>query len=320
VKPLWRVVLAVAILAAISLLLTRKSSPPEPQFEGKSFSVWLSWLFVEPARINPEAVRAFQAMGEPAVQRLMTLVEQEDSLLAKQILKHACKYPALGKVADSSFWTQYLAARALGEIGTNAASAIPVLTRKTQSAEKQVAAAAQAALIRIRNEPIEPHLSAFFDVTNKTYPHPFLVLCELGTHAESAIPKLLEGLDSPNKRVRGLSLHLLGYVGINSTECFAALTNLLQDSDSMVRGSAIDALANFGPPAKPAAPLVVKLLDDPDDLCQSSALYFLDAVLTPQEFAPYRARVEVVTNAVNEVTADLARILLRDKALGVKTN
>lgn len=315
-KLLARIALPVIFLAVLIALIYRAKSKHEPEFQGEPLSVWLVTLIHDTPRIDSNAVIALRTMGEPAVRHLTEMVENENSILTKLLLKRSHNSPFLAQFVHNKSWNRQLAAQALGEIGTNAAAAIHALEKMSRDSSKAVASAAIGALILIRNEPVENYVAAYLDYPNNRSNGAYGIraLMSLGPHAKVAVPVLLQQLNSTNSALRRSAITLLGYIGVECSQCVNALTNFLKDPDPMVRHSAVSSLALLGTLAKPAAAAVAELLDDPDALCQGEALFYFEMVLTPEEFAPYRAHVERLTNAPNETTAALAANLLREKA------
>ena len=313
-KPAARIGLPVAIVAVLISAFLLTNAEREPEFSGKPLSFWLMQLFADFPRRNPKAIEALRGMGEPAVHRLSKAVEREDSFLTKQLLKHSDKVPMIGEMIPSKYWHRYLAARALGAIGTNATAAIPALKKMSQDSERTLAMSATAALVLVQSEPIERYVSAYLDNSNRTNAsRAFLVLCELGPYAEEAIPALLHELESTNSRVRFKAIHVLGSVGAESEMCVQVMTNLLYDADQSIRYSAANALANCGPLAKKTTPHVARLLNDSEDLCRSSALMFLWRIVETNEFKPYAVAVKRLTNDTNSIVRSWAETVLEQK-------
>lgn len=306
-------VVAMVAVAVLVTLLTK--SEPEPEFKGRPLSYWLVHNFVNYPRRNPEAIHALREMGQPAVKRLTEMVEREDSFLRMQIVKHGDKLSVLNENLPIRYWERYYAALALGSIGTNAASAIPVLEKMAAGDDHDLARAGRAALVLVRNESIRELTAKYLDRSNATnFGDAYGIILQLGPYAEEAIPVLLKEMQSTNNRTRLMAMTLLENVCVESELCVPVMTNLLSDSNPLIRCSAADALANSGRLAKDAAPLVVRLLDDQDYLCRCSALGFLYSVASSNEFAPYQARISLMTNDSNELVRDWAKKVLREKA------
>ncbi len=183
--------------------------------------------------------------------------------------------------------------------------------------DKIIAQAAQAALVLVKGEPMAKLLADYLDYSNHANStKAFGTLMSLGPYAEDTIPALLAELQSTNDRIRISVVLILRNVGVESPVCVSVMTNLLNDPNRTVRYSAANALASSGPLARGATPLVVRLLDDPDVNCRNSALIFLHAVVTANEFALIQTKVQQMTNDPDNSVRDTAKWVLREKSGG----
>ena len=312
-KTAARIGLLITVLTLVVVVFLVGRRNPPPSYRDKPFNAWVLQLFSTYPKRDSEALQALLAMGEPAVERLARMVEREDSILTTKLLEQADKVPLIRQIVPSKCWYRYMAAKALGEIGTNAASAIPALSKMALDPDRGLSVAATAALVLVRNESIEQIMAAYVDYSNTNSKKAFGLLLKLGPHAKAAIPVLLNELQSTNDRIRVLAITVLRGAAIESPECLSVFSNLLTDKNNLIRSIAADGLANYGPLAKPEMSSVVKLLDDPDSLCQSSALMFLWHVASPEEFAPFQNKVRSLTNSPNEATRIWAGKLLKEK-------
>ena len=169
----------------------------------------------------------------------------------------------------------------------------------------------------VKGESVADLTAAYFNSSDRTNSsRAFGVLLSLGPYAEEAIPSLLDALESTNSRIRLSAMNLLGSIGAESERCVAVMTNLLTDPDSSIRYSAANALVNSGPLARHTTPMVLPLLDDHEELCRISALNFLRYVVVSNEFAPYRAKVQQMTNDSSELVRSTAEWVLREQSAG----
>jgi HEAT repeat protein len=313
-KAPMRIGLAIGLSIVLTLAVLFLPPKPEPKHGGRPLNDWLTQLVSTYPRMDPDAVQALNAMGEAAVRLLIPTAENDDSPLKKKILAHADRFPLLEDVLPSKFWGRYIAVKALGEMGTNATPAIPTLKKLERGDDPMLASAARAALVLIQNQSIEAIATDYFDYQTPTNSsNAFGLLLELGPHAKSAVPRVLEELQSTNGRVRIGAALVLRHIGVESPECVPVFTNLLSDPDRLMRIAGIDGLANCGPMATSAAPAVVELLEDPESLCRSSALIYLLRVIPPQAFAPYRLMVQGATNDPDQMVRLLAGRVLQEK-------
>jgi HEAT repeat protein len=296
------------MLMGITLLFSYKA---ELSYEGKTATEWVIEANANYPRRNQTAVQALRQMGEPAVLHLAWMVETRDSALKSKVLSLSDRFPLIDEVMSSSHWYRYYAARALGDIGPTAKAAVPALEAMTYDPERQLGNIAKAALIRIREEPLQPSIDAFRDPMSTNSSDAFGVLMELGPAAKLAIPTVLEQLQSTNSRVRLRAVLLLGYIGVESEECVAPLAAMLDDADEMVVYTAISSLSHFGPLAKSVIPEIILFLKHAESRLRSNALMFIFLVVPPEEFAPLRYAVQQAT--ADEDVRHLAEMVLREK-------
>jgi len=283
-------VLTVALLIVLLLLLCHK---PEPKHNGKPLSEWLTQLVVNYPRMDGEAVLALNAMGEEAVRCLVETVEDEDSPLTTRLLEYSDKLPLLADVLPSKAWGQFVALKALAEMRTNAASAIPSLQRLAAvTNDYMLAPAARAALVLIQNDSIEALADQVFDGDRTNSSPAFGVLLALGPRGKPAIPRVLNELQSTNEGVRLRSAIILQHIGIESPECVPAFTNMLTDPNHLMHRLGITALANSGNLATSSAPAVVELLEDSESNCRHAVLEYLWRAIPPESFGPFRSGVQ----------------------------
>lgn len=285
-------------------------SRDEPKYGGKNITEWLPELFFKnyPQR-DPEALHALQAMGQPAVLYLAKIAETDDSAITAKSLQYASRFPAIEQFVPTKYWWRYLAAKALGELATNASAAVPALEKMARHSDPNLSRVAAASLVLVRDQPIEELIAAY-----STNSRAYGILMELGPHAKLAMPTLINELESTNSRVRIRAVIALKAVGKESPECVSVFTHLLSDTNDLVRSQAIDGLTACGDMAKSATPAVVRLLDDPSDSCQMNALMFLYQTASPMEFAPYQSKVQSLTASTNELTRMWAETVLAEKS------
>jgi HEAT repeat protein len=123
---------------------------------------------------------------------------------------------------------QVLAARTLGQMGANAASAVPALVETLTSEYAHVRQAVAEAL------------------------------CEIGSAAEPAVPALCSILADRLPTVRRSGAKALARVGRGAELAMPALIQLLADREDEVREAAIEALAHIGPGTVPSLIVILE--------------------------------------------------------------
>ncbi len=315
-KTSARIGLTTFALLAVAAVVFKSFRIPQPEHNKKSMTAWMSELFSTDPRRNAEVIQALRAMGEPAVRQLAEIVEREDSALSKKLLEHAGRIPVIAEVIPSKYWHRTMAAMALGEIGTNASSAIPALRKMSNDSDPNLARVAAAALVLVQSEPIEKFISASLDYDSTNASKAYGLILALGPHAKEGIPAYLKEVESTNNRIRVRALIVLDHICMESPECVSVFTNLLTDPDGLIRTLAIDGLSNCGELAKSSASTVAELIENPDATCRSSALIFLQRlqrVVPASEFEPLAGAVRRATNDADEVVRGLAWQILNEK-------
>ena len=309
-----RVVLEMSALVLVTLVVAIFRPKPESKYNGRPLKDWLIQSFTNYPRFDREVTLALSAMGENAVRSLVKTAEDEDSPLKRKLIEYSEKLPILSDTFSSKSWWQFLAIRALGEMGTNAASAIPSLQRLAAATnDYMLAPAAWAALVLIRNDSIEALADQVFDGDRTNSSPAFGVLLALGSHGKPAIPRVLHELQSSNERARSRAAVILGHIGIESPECIPAFTNMLADPNHFMHTIGINALANCGQMATSSAPAVIELLDDPESNCRHAVLTYLWRVIPAESFEPFHSKVQKAVRDSDPNVRDSAEQVLRAK-------
>lgn len=264
---------------------------PEPAYGGESLARCVERLFANYPRRDSEAREALRAMGQPAVRFLAGKVDHAPSEWRLRLASMTADIPLIRGLCSVATFDRLFAAKALAEMGPSAKSAIPALERAAKERDRVLSLAARAALIRIREESIEPQVAAFRQLGTTNSVDAAFLLAELGPYAMPALPALLESLESTNERVRFYGVMALALIGCEAPECVPPLQGLLSDPNHLVRCEALDGLANIGPPAKAALTSVQQSLQDPNSLVRAGALACLDKVLSDEEFSTVREEV-----------------------------
>jgi tetratricopeptide (TPR) repeat protein len=139
---------------------------------------------------------------------------------------------------QDELWVRYGAASALALMKENAASAIPALMEALDDESAIVRFAAGKALLQIGSE---------------------------------SIPPVVEGLKSPQRRVRLHCASVLSRFGALAKDAVPALANALSDESTSVRAAAADALGAMGKAARSALPELLKARNDKDSWVENCA-------------------------------------------------
>jgi HEAT repeat protein len=202
--------------------------------------------------------------------------------------------PLTGLLKDKDPRIRASAAQALGGIGPRAADAVPAIRALVKDREAQVRASAARALARISPgaEATVPTLNkllsdrdanvrdtaahALGEVGRPAVPvlinglksgNPIFlqaVTNALGRIGAPAVPALIKTLSNPDEKVlaRQYAAVALTKINDNTKEIVSALTQRLDDDNSVIRRSAAGALGKIGPAASAAVPRLIDLSRD----------------------------------------------------------
>jgi HEAT repeat protein len=119
--------------------------------------------------------------------------------------------------------------------------------------------------------PIEQLTDSDFRVRHETAD----ALANLGA---SAVPSLIEALESGDREVRWRAAEILGRIDREAAAAVPALTKALQDEDAYVRRIAAYALGKVGRDASFAVPILIAQLNDSDINLRATAAYALGKI------------------------------------------
>jgi HEAT repeat protein len=145
---------------------------------------------------------------------------------------------------------RYYAAKAIGEIGPGAKSAIPVLIKMLNDTglDSNVGLAATDAFGRIGPEAIPYLMKALKDKDNETRSNAASALGDFGPAAKAAVPLLIEAANGKYMGLRQSSVRALGRIGPDAKAAVPALAAALKDKNALLQSHAAEALENIGTP------------------------------------------------------------------------
>jgi len=292
----------------------------EPSYQGKPLSRWIRGLEYENRNPTDEQRAAFRAMGEPAVTRLIAILERRDSAIKRKFVAYAQRHAEIHNrfiapryvIPEDIYHAQ--AATALGEIGPAAQAAIPALTVASTDRYYIVATRAKAALIKIRQESVTPLLALLEDTHSTNWSEAALMVKYLGTNAEAAVPLLVSALQSPDVDVRNDAVWALGGIASRPDIAVPALIGCFQDKSASIRRGAIDALCEFKRAKEQIVPLLLSRMQDSDNNVWLGAAFGLEEFLDKSEkrtlYVP--ALVKALNNPDEAIRANAELCLKRN--------
>jgi HEAT repeat protein len=249
-----------------------------PFYEGKSATYWTKQL----ARDRSKALRALRELGPAAVPALVSAVDRKDSWwnrlgnrLRPKLPKFAARHLPNPIEADL---IRDGAVKALYDLGTNAAPAVPALIRVVLDA----------------------------DISRFTYTS--MAHATLLNIGEAGVPQLVAVLKSRNPRARAKAGMYLGVIGPKAGEAAPALGKALNDPNVSVRKEAVTALWQIGPPARAALPQLKDALRLDDDYFRLQVAHALWGVGREADLT-LPILIKVLTNTNNPNRAKAAMIL-----------
>jgi HEAT repeat protein len=277
-RQLLAAVLVVAVMVVFLFLVLRRT---EPVVNGKPISYW-----IDARRYTGETFAtvsaAYRAMDERSVRWLASQLEWRPAKFRDTLAR------VVNRVFDDSMPVEtpgdrrIEAASALGNLGSRATPAVPALKQVAQTDMEpgawMVRAAAKATLIRLGQEPLQAHVEALRDTSNRAKWYEVITTLEwLGTNAAPAVAVAVSVVLSTNDvRLRERAVGFLGAVGVNPEICVPALLRVLDEPQ--LRGMALRSLGRFGPAARNATDAVVACLTDPNRSVQLEASQTLPAI------------------------------------------
>jgi HEAT repeat protein len=273
----WVLVAATLLASVLWLALPTRAS-----YQGKPLRYWTVRLEFPDFETRSSAVTALQTMGESAVDPLLTMLQRKDSSLNQTIFDLTKQSPIpLGvRLARRD---RLEAAVALGVLGPAARAAIPALIEACRETNTLVGTKAEAALIRIRQETIQPLVAKLSDFNAANWRHTATMVSDLGSNATPALPVFLEALQHTNYLIRSFSASCLGHLSLASEQVVPALMRCADDRHEAVRERSLFALYQFGQGARAAEARMVQSLQDTNLHVRLCALMALEAILPVQD-------------------------------------
>lgn len=269
-----RAVIGAVIGLGIAGLLLTVWMNRGPVYEGKPASYWTRQL----ARDRSKAQRALRELGPAAVPALISAFNRRDSWwhhmgnrLRPKLPKFAARHLPNPIEADV---IREGAVRALYDLGTNAAPAVPALIRAGGDTSRGI-----------------------FSYTSLAH----ATLLKIG---EAGVPQLIKVLKRGDPKARAKAAMYLGIIGPKAGDAASALGMALNDPHAAVRQEAVIALWQIGPPARAALPQLKGALQLDDDYFRLQVAHALWEVGREAELTmPILIKVLINTNNPNRVKA-----------------
>jgi len=182
--------------------------------------------------------------------------------------------------------SRHAAARTLGELGSQARSAIPALLVALGDADPSVRFQVSASLKKIgpRADAALALAMALRTGDPDSRARIAEVLGRMGPEASATVPDLVQALEDPSENVRRAAGTALRRIGSEPPGLAPSLIKGLRDEDRETRLRAISAVVTIGPLVSRAlAPDLITALEDPDRRIRSAAVQSLGEIARDTE-------------------------------------
>jgi len=281
-KRAWRL----GIIAAVFLLLAVVwfgVKGTEPTYQGRTLSWWIQVLETKPGRNEYfKAKEALVQMALVAAPRLARRLDYQEPKLLTTIREHIPE--RLRNLLISRLPASFIRSRAvaiLREMGSNAHTAIPVLTRlvKSPDAEARLWAIQILGSIGPSAEVAVPALVTMLKSgTIEEREAAARSLGAIGSPAAKAVPELLSAMEAKRVPV-GTAVRALVALGYTPVEAVPRLiAHVRASTNSPVPPDSVRCLGLIGAPAAPAVPVLIDALQDPESRTRSPVAFALGQI------------------------------------------
>jgi len=273
----------------------------QPRYQGVSLTQWLTiyranaqryWLDPHPelADYEPaearEAADAVRAIRSQALPLLVKWISFQPPAWKSSFFDYTGALPGRLQNSTPVQWLNpehgseriELALIGFVILGSNAAPAIPALTKIAQDPGAPGSLCARRALCAL-GAPAVPALTNLLAAASPEAKEEIrTAFARMGPEAQAAIPALIQDLADSDEIVAGQSAWMLGRIGLEPQLVVPALMRALEDRRDFVRQAAVFALRNYGDAARPALPKLQALLGDETLFVRRQATDTLEAI------------------------------------------
>ena len=232
----------ITVIAGLLWQMKRPAESPGLMYQGKPLSAWLDEVWYRDAGVDPEAEKAVQHIGTPAIPYLLTLATTKDSAV-KATVSGLLPKKWFSNYISRSGHNHFSAAFGFAALGPAAKSAVPALISLQDDKDEDIRKTAARSLGSI------------------------------GAEAQDAIPGLIKHLSDPNQDVCTASAEALNDIPPKSVEEMPALLGVLSapPKELFIAICVMDRLGQFQSQAKSAVPAILPYLHNEDISTRESA-------------------------------------------------
>lgn len=271
------IVVAVLIVAFLGGLILQFKPRHEPSYNGKPLHYWVDpWAYG--GQESPQDVTAaLNAMQNRAIPYLIDKLRWKPRPIMLKLYERFPRFPLFMRYVQGASDPRAPAAHALGQFGPLATNAIPQLLILSSNFDLPSSwyerGCAQAALIKIRQEPLTPYIEKLKDTSDlDAWYQNAIMIGEFGTDGTNAILNLISALNPTNHPViQAHALIALGMIHSRPEVCVPAIVPFLRSPDVALRQKAVYALPQFRGGAKPAWADLLGCLQDSDPWTRKDA-------------------------------------------------
>jgi len=206
------VFVGLGVVAGGLLLLIRTLGEPDALYEGKPSYVWLAQIKSKDPALSNSANLVLNRTIIPQLTRDM-VQDTNDSRIRMELIDYLNNLPHVNIYYRRAETRRADAVNLLGEFGPAAAAATPALLKASQGKDRAIRAAAARALGAIHADPATavPFLIKYLDDESLNQAAA-LALAGFGAQAKAAVPKLLELAKVPDKDLHQVVMRALSRI------------------------------------------------------------------------------------------------------------
>jgi HEAT repeat protein len=272
-RKLLGIILALVALIVLSALWLESR---EPQYEGKSLTVWLQeWENGHGSpgtgvqfSVKTNVDNAIRQMGSKAVPGLRKMLRTRDSQFREQVVAYCVKRPRIPfHFRPSAYRLNIRGMFGIGVLGPLGQTAVPELLTLLEHSDWTIRAWAAGTLGKIGRgaSPAVPDLIARLRDTDEHVRQAACgALVNVGASKEAVLPALKICLRDTNDVVFQTALETSSRLGADMSVLVPTITEQLNQKDPRVRYEAAMALAGCGEKGRSAIPKLLQAVHDGD--------------------------------------------------------
>jgi hypothetical protein len=228
-----------------------------------------------------QTVAAVRAMGTNALPILLREVQHDSSRFERAFNRWSQKQNLIRLEVPVDYGRGIAAANAFHALGTQACSAIPILTNLLYDGSNYITAA--IALAGVNEESVRHLLAGLASTNERIRLGVTLGLGHARYERDRVVEELINALTDPVQFVRYNAASALGSLQHRPNLSIPPLIESLKDGDPLVRSSAAIALGQFGPKAASALSALEIKTQDPERQVREAAKWAVEKIRSEPE-------------------------------------